>query len=543
MDRTLQLQVLIAQLNFTVGDIKGNTKKIIHTIKIARDNQLIDLIIFPELAITGYPPEDLLLRKDFLNEVTQALNEICKETLGISVILGCTHLVNNRLFNAAALLQEQQIITYYHKQCLPNYGVFDEKRYFTPGENVCIFTIKGIPLSVLICEDIWFSEPAIQAAEAGAKGIICINASPFSHNKYEKRLDILQQRIRETQLPIIYAHTVGGQDDIIFDGGSIVLDNQGQIMARAPFFEEMLFPLECNFSSNLQIIKQTLPILPPPLECIYQALVLGLKDYVNKNDFPGVLLGLSGGIDSALTLAIAVDALGKEKVKAVLMPSRYTSQLSIDLAMQQIQLLGIQYYYISIEQHFQEFLNTLSNEFPHQAQGIAEENLQARCRGTLLMAISNKTSDLVLITSNKSEVAVGYSTLYGDMVGGYAVLKDVWKTTVFELAKYRNQVSLAIPQEVIKRPPTAELRLNQTDQDTLPPYTILDDILIRYVENNESIDEIHAAGYEITMINKVIHMLHKSEYKRRQCAPGPKITNQAFGRERRYPITNKFPNF
>jgi len=538
-----QLRIVIGQLNFAVGDIAGNTQKIIQAIALARDTYQAQVILFPELTITGYSPEDLLLRSDFLQEVENALQTISQHASGIDVILGHPQRSKAKIYNAATLLRDGRQVASYYKQCLPNYGVFNEKRYFSSATAPCIIDIQGIPTAILICEDIWFPEPARQAAMAGAKWILCLNASPFSYDKYEARLHVLQQRACESQLPIVYAHHVGGQDEVVFDGGSMVIDEQGQLCAHAGFFHEALFPVDLTFSPTFKVTATPIPCLSSPLERIYQALVLAVKNYVNKNSFPGVLLGLSGGIDSALTLAIAVDALGKDKVHAVLLPSRFTSPLSIDLALQQAQLLGIQHSTIGIDQNFQSFLDTLAPMFAGKAEDTTEENLQSRCRGMILMALSNKTGKLVLTTGNKSEMAVGYATLYGDMAGGFAVLKDVWKTTVFELAHYRNQLGLAIPHEVITRPPTAELKANQTDQDSLPPYSELDEILKRYIEQDQSIQQICAAGYDVAVVKKVVRLVKLNEYKRRQCAPGPKVTNRAFGRERRYPITSGFVDF
>lgn len=537
------LRIVIGQLNFAVGDIAGNTQKIIQAIALARDTYQAQVILFPELAITGYSPEDLLLRSDFLQEAENALQLINQHTFGIDVILGYPQRSEAKIYNAAVLLRDGKQIANYHKQYLPNYGVFDEKRYFSSATTPCIVDLQGIPTAIIICEDIWFPEPACQAAAAGARLILCLNASPFSHDKYETRLRILQQRTLETQLPIVYAHNVGGQDEVVFDGGSMVIDGQGQLRAHAGFFQEVLFPIDLAFSPSFKVTAAPLPILANPIARIYQALVLAVRDYVTKNNFPGALLGLSGGIDSALTLAIAVDALGKDKVHAVLLPSRFTSSLSIDLARQQAQLLDIQHSTISIDHNFQSFLDTLAPAFVGKAEDITEENLQSRCRGVILMALSNKTGKLVLTTGNKSEMSVGYATLYGDMAGGFAVLKDVWKTMVFELARYRNQINLAIPTEVITRPPTAELKLNQTDQDSLPPYAELDEILIRYIEQNQDIQQICAAGYEPTVVKRIVRLVKLNEYKRRQYAPGPKVTNRAFGRERRYPITSGFVDF
>lgn len=537
------LRLVIGQLNFTVGDIQNNIQKIINAAHHARDILKADLIIFPELCITGYSPEDLLLRQDFLQQAQTALTTIAQDTPGIAVLVGYPHHNDQGLYNAAALLRDGKVIATHFKQCLPNYGVFDEKRYFLAGTKPCLVELNGIPISIVICEDIWFPEPAQQAAVAGAKLIVCINASPFSDQKRAKRLQTLQRRTQEVSLPIVYVHGVGGQDEVIFDGGSMVIDAHGKLCASAGFFHEALFPVDIEFNPEFKVLASVLPAPLSQEATIYQALTLGVHDYVTKNNFPGILLGLSGGIDSALTLAIAVDALGKDKVHAVIMPSRFTSDLSMQLAKEQAQLLGVRSSIISIEEPYQNFLKILAPEFGEKPTDLTEENIQARCRGLILMALSNKSNHMVLTTSNKSEIAVGYATLYGDMVGGFAVLKDVWKTMVFKLAHYRNTLTPAIPEQVISRPPSAELRDNQKDEDSLPPYDILDAILQRYVEDNQSIAEIVAAGFTEETVKKLARLVKLSEYKRRQSPPGIKITRRAFGRERRYPLTSGFIDF
>lgn len=539
----MQLRVVIAQINYTVGDINGNTDKIIQAINRAKTALHANVVLFPELTITGYPPEDLLFRPAFIEHARQALIKIAEQTSDINVIVGHPHQDKGQLYNAASLLQQGAIIATYYKQCLPNYGVFDEQRYFTSGSQPCIIELEGIKAGLLICEDIWLAQPAQQAAAAGAELILCMNASPFSFNKHETRLTLLQQRTHETPLPIIYAASVGGQDEIMFDGGSMAVNAAGQLCAHAGFFQETLLPIDVSKDTTLSLSAPAMPALDTPLARIYQALVLGIRDYSTKNHFSGVLIGLSGGIDSALTLALAVDALGNDKVHAVIMPSRYTADISIQLAEEQAKLLKVNYSLISIENSFQSFLDTLTPEFADKEPDITEENLQSRCRGVILMALSNKTGKLVLTTSNKSEMAVGYATLYGDMAGGFAALKDVWKTTVFELAHYRNGLSRAIPEAVISRPPTAELKADQKDEDTLPAYPVLDAILQLYVEQNASIEDICAAGFAEETVKKIIRLVKLSEYKRRQSPPGVKITNCAFGRERRYPITSGFKDF
>lgn len=530
--------VVMAQLNFWVGDISGNRDKMVNAIQQARDEHHADLIIFPELALTGYPPEDLLSRVDFHQQTQVALQSLLPHSQNIDVILGFPHLTEQGLYNAACLLRAGKIEAIYHKQCLPNYGVFDEKRYFsTTDHQSCLFTIKGVSFGILICEDLWYPEPIQQTKQAGAEFIICINASPFDLNKADKREKILCQRIAESKLPIIYVHGVSGQDELIFDGGSLVKDHSGATVIHAEFFKETLIPVSIH---NQQIQAQTLPPAMTQEAILYNALVLGVRDYVAKSGFSGVLLGLSGGIDSALTCCIAVDAIGAENVHAVLMPSRFTSAMSIEDAKLQAQLLKVKTSDISIEPSYTALLTSLADEFAGKPHDITEENLQARCRGIILMAISNKTGKLVLTTGNKSELAVGYSTLYGDMAGGLDVLKDVYKTQVYRLAKYRNLAQVVIPERVISRAPSAELAPNQTDQDTLPPYEILDQILELHVEQDLGLSAIVAQGFEKEMVKKIIDKVKLSEYKRRQAPPGIKVSPRAFGRDRRYPITSGF---
>jgi len=534
------LRIVVAQFNFWIGDISGNTQKIIHSITKARDELKADIIVFPELAVCGYPPEDLLLRPDFHQQTTQALQKIKAHSQGIDVVVGHSDHQNNNTYNAASVIHNKTILFTYHKQYLPNYGVFDEKRYFKPGSTPGVFTCKGVNFGVVICEDLWHPEPVAQAKKAGAQFIICINASPLDINKSHEREQILRQRVQENNLPILYAHGVGGQDDLVFDGGSLAMDAQQTICAHAGYYEEKFFTIDVATKPNLSIAKTPLP-LPLSIEAnVYQALVLSVRDYVEKNGFPGVLLGLSGGIDSALTLAIAVDALGKDRVHGVLLPSRYTSQLSIDLANIQANTLGIKTSNISIEPSFSAFLASLASEFSGLAPNQTEENIQARCRGVILMALSNKTGKMVLTTGNKSEMSVGYSTLYGDMAGGFDVLKDVFKTLVYRLATYRNSISPVIPHGIIDRPPSAELAPNQKDEDSLPPYSVLDQILALYVEQDLSAEEIIAMGFNKETVCRIITLIDRNEYKRRQAAIGPRISNRAFDRERRYPITSKY---
>jgi NAD+ synthase (glutamine-hydrolysing) len=534
-------RVVMAQLDFLVGDIAGNVDKIVTAAIEARDRLQAHLIVFPELTITGYPPEDLLLRPGFVRQIDPALERLCREIQGIAAVVGCPLSTSEGLRNAAIILDRGEIRARYFKQWLPNYSVFDEKRYFVPGEEATVVEIAGVRVGVTICEDVWLPGPVAQAADAGAQLLVNLNASPYHAGKGEQRLTVLQQRVREGCIPIIYVNLIGGQDELVFDGGSMVVGADGVLMQRAPFFAEGLYPVD------FQIAARKATPIPGSVageqgleEGIYQALVLGVRDYVNKNGFPGVVLGLSGGIDSALTLAIAVDALGPDRVEAVLMPSRYTADMSNTDAEQEARTLSVRYQIMPIEPAFQSFLEILQPVLAGRSPDTTEENLQARCRGVLLMAISNKTGKLVLTTGNKSETAVGYSTLYGDMAGGFAPIKDVLKTMVYRLAAWRNRQSPVIPQRVMDRPPSAELRPDQTDQDSLPPYDVLDAILQGYVEEDRSVEELITAGFDQAMVERVARLVILNEYKRRQAAPGVRITLRAFGRDRRYPITSGF---
>ncbi len=535
------LKVVMAQLNFLVGDITGNTDKIIAAASEARDRWQADVIVFPELTLTGYPPEDLLLRPGFISQVEPALRRLCTGIEGINAVIGCPLLTPDGLRNAAVVLGDGAIQTTYYKQMLPNYSVFDEKRYFVAGSEPGVATVKGVRIGVTICEDAWKPGPMAQATQAGAQLLVNLNASPYHAGKGDQRLRVLRQRVAENRIPVVYVNLLGGQDELVFDGGSLVVSADGVVAQHAPFFEAGLYLIDFKLAEG-HLLPRSGPIAETPglEESIYQALVLGVRDYVQKNGFPGVVLGLSGGIDSALTLAIAVDALGADRVEAVLMPSRYTADMSNTDAELEAQALGVKYYTLPIESAFQAFLQILQPVFAGLPPDIAEENIQARCRGVLLMAISNKTGKMVLTTGNKSETAVGYSTLYGDMAGGFAPIKDVLKTMVYRVAAWRNQRSAVIPQRVFDRPPSAELRPDQTDQDSLPPYEILDAILHGYVEQDRSVEELIAAGFEQTTVERVTRLVIVNEYKRRQAAPGIRITPRAFGRDRRYPITSGF---
>ncbi|MCI0401850.1 MAG: NAD+ synthase [Gammaproteobacteria bacterium] len=534
------LRIVLAQLNLCVGDIQGNTERIIAAALEARDTYHADVVAFPELAITSYPPEDLLLRPGLHRAVRKALLRLVNEIQNISMIVGYPLYHENRIYNACSLIQDSQTIATYHKQLLPNYSVFDEKRYFAPGEQACVVELKGIPTALTICEDIWEPGPTQLACEAGAQLMININASPYHIGKAAEREQLLKRRAKEGNMPIIYLNLVGGQDELVFDGGSMVVSHDAATTFRAPEFEEGLHMVE--FERN-QTIRPKRGAYHAPLEKeenIYNALVLGVRDYINKNQFAGAVLGLSGGIDSSLTLRIAVDAIGKERVEALIMPSRYTADMSVEDARTQANAMGISYQIISIEPPFTAFTESLRNVFSGVPIDATEENIQARCRGVLLMALSNKKGKMVLTTGNKSEIAVGYATLYGDMAGGFAPLKDVSKTLVYQLARWRNRIDGVIPQRVFDRAPTAELAPDQKDEDSLPPYSVLDPVLERYVELDQTPDEIIQAGFDPRTVRTIVSMVNRNEYKRRQAAPGVRITKRAFGRDRRYPITSMY---
>lgn len=535
------LRFVIAQLNFSVGDISGNLKKILDYTEKAKEQYQPDIVIFPELALSGYPPEDLLLREDFHQKIRAGLQTLKDKIRGTAILVGYPEKKGDLLYNSACVIDNGEIIADYSKQKLPNYGVFDEKRYFKPGTESCVFPFRGVPIGIIVCEDVWLPEPAFQAKLRGAKILLCINASPFDIKKLESREHILRQRTQENRIPIVYAHFVGGQDELLFDGRSMVMEKDSTVTHRAPPFEELLIPVDITYDDVMvKVIPGQICENFTPDALAYRALVNSLKDYVEKNKFNGVLVGLSGGIDSALTLAIAVDALGADKVEAVMMPSQYTSNISLEDAQTLINNLAVKSHTISIEPAFTAFSTSLKPIFAGYAEDKTEENLQARIRGTLLMALANKFEKLVLTTGNKSEMAVGYATLYGDMAGGFAVLKDIYKTQVYQLANYRNSVEAVIPQRIIDREPTAELKPNQKDQDTLPPYPVLDEILRAYVEGDKSLQEIEAMGFNRDLVLHIMQLVDKNEYKRRQAPPGPKMSTRAFGRDRRYPITSGF---
>jgi len=533
------LKIAVAQLNFRVGKIGENLASIREASVQARDEWGCQLILFPELALCGYPPEDLLLREDFLDQTEEALSSLVKEVEGITVVVGHPSRSEGALFNSASVIREGRVIDRYHKQCLPNQGVFDEKRYFSAGEEPCVVDIEGIPMGISICEDCWHEGPVESLTAQGAQLILNLNGSPFHMGKSGERARVVGKRAKKVGVPIIYANLVGGQDELVFDGGSFVVDRCGEITQRFVEFEETIGVIEIDRESVAPVPTALSPVLGLE-QSVYKAIVLGVRDYVNQNGFSGVVLGLSGGIDSALTLALAVDALGADRVEAVLMPSRYTAPMSIEDAKEEASLLGVTIHQVSIEPLFSILLTSLDPFFAGTETDTTEENLQARCRGMILMAISNKRGSMVLTTGNKSEMAVGYATLYGDMAGGFAAIKDLPKMLVYRLADYRNSLSQVIPERVIKRPPSAELAPDQEDQDSLPPYPILDQILERYIEQDQSLEKIKSAGFDPEVVDRVTALVDRNEYKRRQAAPGVRITQRAFGRDRRYPITSGF---
>ena len=530
------LNVVMAQLNLKVGDIHGNVDRIIAAAGEARDQLGGDLIVFPELSLCGYPPEDLLLRSSMQRRIEQGLQRIREEIGGIHVLVGFPWLEEGRCYNACAVYRDGVQLAFYRKQQLPNYRVFDEKRYFEPGDSAAVFEFKGVPIGVTICEDIWFAEPMAKARAAGARLMLNLNASPFHGGKQPEREAVVGERAREGGMAVVYVNQVGGQDELVFDGHSFVVDAQGQVTQRAPAFVEGLYTV--SFDADLNPLPAATAPIASLEASVYDALVLGVRDYVRKNGFKGVVLGLSGGIDSALVLAVAADALGAEQVEAVMMPYHYTAQMSLDDAEAEARTLGVRYSVLPIAPMVEAFQQTLAGEFAGLGRDTTEENLQARCRGTLLMAISNKKGYLVLTTGNKSEMAVGYATLYGDMAGGFDVLKDVPKTLVFRLCEYRNRAGEVIPQRVIDRPPSAELSPDQKDEDSLPPYPVLDEILRLYVEQDLSAVDIVAAGFDEEVVRKVLRLVDLNEYKRRQAAVGARVTQRGFGRDRRYPITS-----
>jgi len=532
------MRIVMGQINLLMGDIKGNARRVIETANKAVKDLDADVIIFPELTLTGYPPEDLLLRPGLYREVERGLARIQQASVAVDIILGYPRLVDNKRFNAASLIRGGDIIATYHKQYLPNYAVFDEKRYFTAGNESCVIDIGGVSVALTVCEDVWEDGPVQKAVAEGAQLILNLNASPFHIGKSRQREVIVGALAKSNKVPIVYTNLVGGQDELVFDGHSFVANAGGKIVVRANCFSEQLVLVQLDDTGAP--ITGEVADEPSEEQSVYDAIVLGVRDYVDKNNFPGVVIGLSGGIDSALTLAIAVDALGADRVEAVMMPSRYTRDISIEDARAQAETQGVNYTVIEIKDLFVHLEQALANRFSGLEPDTTEENLQARIRGILLMAISNKSGKMVLTTGNKSEIAVGYATLYGDMAGGFAAIKDVPKTQVYRLARYRNQLQAVIPGRVIEREPSAELGPDQKDTDSLPPYEILDEILERYVEKDESAEDIVTSGHNAETVHRVIRMVNRNEYKRRQAAPGVRVTPRAFGRDRRYPITSGY---
>lgn len=544
------MKIAIAQVNLVLGDLVGNVDKLVDYAARARDAGA-SLIVTPELALTGYPPEDLLFRQDFRIACAEALDRLValleEKAPGMAMLIGHPHVriesadesesaPRERLFNGASLVRDGRIVHTYLKQRLPNYQVFDEKRYFETGHRPFVFELDGVKIGVLICEDVWYAQPVAAAVKAGAEIIVVPNASPYDVNKLETRYDVVRARVAESHVPILYAHWTGGQDELVFDGASFGINADGSVGYQEKSFEEAL-GLVTFSQGRISGVNESVPSRE---ESVYRALVLALRDYVNKNGFPGVLLGLSGGVDSALTLAIAVDALGASRVEAVMMPSQFTAQISLDDSREMAAIHGVKYSEIGITPMFEQFKSALTNAFAGKAVDTTEENIQARVRGTLLMALSNKFGAMVVTTGNKSEMAVGYSTLYGDMAGGYAILKDVAKTLVYQLCHWRNAQGRVIPERVITRPPSAELREDQKDQDSLPDYAILDQIVELFMEQDKSPSQIVALGFAEADVMRVTRLLKINEYKRRQSPVGAKITRRGFGKDWRYPITSKY---
>jgi NAD+ synthase (glutamine-hydrolysing) len=538
-----RLRCVLAQLNLVVGDVEGNTSRIIEASVRAREEFGADVILVPELAVSGYPPEDLLFHLGLKAQVVRSIERLRSEVQGITLVVGYPEYVADRIYNSAVVIRDGTLLANHRKACLPNYRVFDEKRYFTPGTFPTVVELNGIRAGILVCEDVWEPEPAAQARGAGAEVLLVINASPYEVNKQRQReTEVARRRVAETDVPLLFVNLIGGQDELVFDGNSFVMNAHGEITLRAPAFVEGLYPVDLEERAGEGVAPRpgTLAPLQDEEESVYGALVLGTRDYVDKHRFPGAVLGLSGGVDSALTLCIAVDALGPERVHSVAMPSRYTSQMSKDDAALQASWLKVQHSEISIEGMFEATLSALKDEFAGRPLDTAEENIQSRCRGVLLMGISNKTGRMLLTTGNKSEMAVGYATLYGDMAGGFAPIKDCSKLLVYRLCAWRNAQSRAIPARVIERPPSAELRADQKDTDSLPPYDVLDPILEAFIEEDLSVDQIAARGFDRATVGRILDLVKRNEYKRRQAPPGVRVSGRAFGRDWRYPITSGY---
>lgn len=530
------MKIAVAQINATVGDLAGNAAKILSFADQAKAGKA-SLMVAPELCLSGYPPEDLLLREGFYRACQEALQDLANKVHGVTVVVGHPLAVGEKRYNAASVIRDGKIIATYHKLKLPNYTVFDEQRYFVPGTEACVFELDGVRFGVNICADIWEPHAARIAKQSGAQVLLVLNASPYHMNKQSTRYEVVEERVHETGMAIIYANLVGGQDELVFDGASFAVNQKAEITHQFPAFHEGLYWVMLENGVPLPGDKAPAQTLEAT---VYQALCLGVRDYVTKNSFRGALVGLSGGIDSALTLAIAADALGADKVRAVMMPSLYTANMSVEDSRSIAQILGVRYSEIPIQPMFDQFLGALASEFAGLPPDTTEENLQARIRGTLLMALSNKFGAIVLTTGNKSEMGVGYATLYGDMAGGFAVLKDIAKTLVYRLAHYRNSLSQVIPKRVIERAPSAELKPDQTDLDSLPPYDTLDAIMEAYVEQDLSPEEIIRSGFSADDVQRVVRLIKSSEYKRRQSPVGIRITHRGFGKDWRYPITSKY---
>jgi NAD+ synthetase len=528
------MQVAIAQLNQVVGDLAGNARRLVDAIAEGRRGGA-QLVATPELSLCGYPPEDLLLRPAFLDACAAELAALAAQVRGVTALVGFPERRDGRRYNAVAVIRDGAVADVYRKACLPNYTVFDEERYFEPGADACVFDVEGLRCAVIVCEDVWFPAPAARAKAAGAQLVVVPNGSPYHTRQQTLRPAQVGARARETGLPFVYVNRVGGQDELVFDGASFVVDPAGNVVQQLPAWHEVV-ALAAFDGARPKPLRGSLERALEPH--VYSALVMGVRDYVDKNHFPGVLIGLSGGIDSALTLAIAVDALGRERIRALMLPSHFNASISLEDARAMAETVGVRYDEISIEPAFSAFLGSLANEFRGLPADAAEENIQARIRGTLLMALSNKFGSIVLTTGNKSEMAVGYATLYGDMAGGFGVLKDISKTLVYRLARYRNSLGRVIPERIITRPPSAELRANQVDQDALPPYDVLDGILEAYVEQDRSPAEIVALGFPAGDVRRVVRLIKVNEYKRRQAAVGIRITPRGFGKDWRYPITS-----
>jgi NAD+ synthase (glutamine-hydrolysing) len=538
---TQPLRIALAQLDFFVGDVEGNAARVLSAAADARDRLKADLVVFPELTLSGYPPEDLLFHGSMRRKISEALGRVVRDLTGIAAIVGYPEYDGRAIYNSAALIDGGRIVSKHRKECLPNYKVFDEKRYFTASPVATVTEFHGIRLGLLICEDIWEVEPSRRAKAAGAELLIVTNGSPYEINYQARRERVARDRVSDVGLAMLYVNVIGGQDELVFEGGAFAMNSSGEVVRRAPAFKAGLYLME--------VARQAGKVEPVPGEVVpwlaeepsvYNALVLGVRDYVEKHHFPGVIIGLSGGVDSALTLTIAVDAIGADRVQAVMMPSRYTSKMSLEDSAAQARRLGVKHSVISIEGMFAATLDALKHEFEGTKPDTTEENIQARCRGLLLMAISNKTGRMLLTTGNKSEMAVGYATLYGDMAGGFAPIKDCSKLLVYRLAHYRNSLSPDIPERVLTRAPSAELRADQKDSDSLPPYEVLDPILEAFIQEDLSVDEIAARGFDRATVGRVLEMVKRNEYKRRQAPPGVRVSGRAFGRDWRYPITSGY---